>query len=217
MKKTISIIMAVIIVFTSFVTIQVNASTSDDIIDFAQEQTGYYESDINKFTTWYYGVEKSAPWCAIFVCWCADKAGVLGVAVPRDATCQGMLDWFECKGEYYPADSDYLPQKGDIIFFDTDGSGISHHVEFIAQDGFIIENGDKKVRCIGGNTSDENFNGTDFVSEKNRDIYAEDYSVMGYAHPSYENADKSVILRFINEMIEIISHIIYFIADVLSI
>ncbi len=189
MKKVLSVILAIVMMISvlPMASITVSASDADDIVSIARGQIGSYGSDSNKFTSWYYGKTTSQPWCAVFVSWCANQIGVLGDAIPKRASCASMLEWFQNRGEYYSVSSSYVPQKGDIIFFDTDGSGVTHHVEIVAQSGFITENGKTKVRCIGGNTSDASFSGSDYVSEKNRYIYQSSCKVMGYAHPSYDD------------------------------
>ncbi len=169
--------------------------TAEDIInrivEVAREQKGFYESNVNKFTLWYYGRETDAYWCTIFVSWCAAQAGAIRTAVPRRNTCGSMKKWFERRGEYHPADSGYVPQKGDIAFLNTaaDGTDDVHHVEIVTEDGFIVKKGVNYIRAIGGNTSDINYNGSEYVTEKTRPVVSERAIVVGYANPSY---DKSV-------------------------
>lgn len=203
--KLISVMLAVVTIFTVSVsssfayfgnvspasTEEENINIVDEIVDVARSKIGFYESNINEFTTWYYGVDTDAYWCSIFVSWCADQVGALGTAVPKRAICSSMKDWFEARGEYYPAESDYVPQKGDIIFLNTDpeGSDGIHHVEIVTQSGFIKSGNTNKVRCIGGNTSDLNYNGSEYVTEKIRPVSSSRAKVVGYAHPSYEKSE----------------------------
>lgn len=169
--------------------------TAEDIIDkmveVAREQEGFYESNINEFTLWYYGRETDAFWCTIFVSWCATQAGAIRTAVPKRNTCGSMRKWFERRGEYHPADSGYVPQKGDIAFLNTaaDGTDDVHHVEIVTENGFIVKKGVNYIRAIGGNTSDINYNGSEYVTEKTRPVISERAVIVGYANPSY---DKSV-------------------------
>lgn len=165
-------------------------SVQDEIVEVARAQIGFYESYINKFTTWYYGYETSAYWCSIFVSWCADQVGALGTAVPKRSSCLSMKNWFERRGQYYPADSDYVPQKGDIVFINTavDGTDDIHHVDIITKSGFIKSGKTLKIKCIGGNTSDLNYNGSEYVTEKTRPVDGPRAQVVGYAHPDYEKS-----------------------------
>lgn len=163
------------------------AKTCDEIVRIAREQIGFYEGNINKFTTWYYGYETDAYWCSIFVSWCADQVGASGTAVPKRSACGSMKDWFDRRGEFYPVDSDYVPKKGDIVFINTevDGSDNIHHVEIITENGFFDAENNPKIKCIGGNTSNLNFEGSEYVTEKTRPINGTRAQIVGYAHPSY--------------------------------
>lgn len=166
------------------------AAVVDEIVAVAREQLGFYENNINKFTSWYYGYDTDAYWCTVFVSWCAAQVGALGTAVPKRAACLSMKNWFDRRGEFYRADSGYVPQKGDIVFLNTavDGSDEIHHVEIVTQSGFITRSKTVCVRSIGGNTSDLNYNGSEYVTEKYRPVNGSRATVVGYAHPSYEKS-----------------------------
>ena len=165
-------------------------SVTDEIVEVARSQIGFYESYVNKFTTWYYGYETSAYWCSIFVSWCADQVGAIGTAVPKRASVISMKNWFEERGRFYHVSSDYVPQKGDIVFINTavDGTDDVHHVDIITQDGFIKRGNTLNIKCIGGNTSDLNYNGSEYVTEKTRPVDGPRAQVVGYAHPDYEKS-----------------------------
>lgn len=162
-------------------------AASDEIVRIAREQIGFYEDNTNKFTTWYYGYETDAYWCSIFVSWCADQIGAVGTSVPKRSACSSMRNWFEMRGDYYPVDSDYVPKKGDIVFINTevDGTDAVHHVEIITENGFFGKESNPTIKCIGGNTSDLNFNGSEYVTEKTRPLNGSRAQIVGYAHPKY--------------------------------
>lgn len=168
--------------------------TANEIIAVARSQKGGYGSDDNKFTRWHgkisgYGSGGYAyPWCATFLMWCANQVGVYKKAIPNNVGCSGMKGWFSKRGEYHAVSSNYTPQKGDIVFFDTAGKGTYNHVEFVAETGYIVKSGKKYLKCIGGNTSNSNFKGADYVAEKTRKITESSCKVVGYAHPNYGNA-----------------------------
>lgn len=162
----------------------------DEMVEIARSKIGFYGDYINEFTTWYYGYETSAYWCSIFVSWSADQVGALGTSVPKRAACSSMMYWFQRRGQFHAGDSDYVPQKGDIIFLNTDTEGVDpygvHHVEIVTQSDFIMRGGAKYVRCIGGNTSDLNYLGSEYVTEKVRPVTGPRAKVIGYAHPDYK-------------------------------
>ena len=88
---------------------------------------GYREgrNNDNIFGDWY-GIPNQ-PWCAMFVSYCMNKAGVLPNVVKKCASCSIGWNWFKSKGQ--TRNRGYIPQKGDIIFFDWNpekGDGIDH-------------------------------------------------------------------------------------------
>ena len=88
---------------------------------------GYREgrNNDNIFGDWY-GIP-TQPWCAMFVSYCMNKAGVLPNVVKKFASCSIGWKWFRSKGQ--TRNRGYIPQKGDIIFFDWEpekGDGIDH-------------------------------------------------------------------------------------------
>lgn len=195
MKKLISLLLCIVcfICSTSYAFSETKSQEqiADEIIEIARAEVGYYGNGSNKFNEWYYGTPSGAAWCAVFVDWCADQVGVLNTAVPKRTTCASMMDWYKMRDEYHTVKSGYVPQKGDIVFFDTDGSGISHHVEFVSENGYFTdENGKTCIYTIGGNASDANFVGEDNVIERFRAIDRENAVVMGYAHPTYEQPEE---------------------------
>lgn len=166
-------------------------TVAEEVVAIARAQAGYYESNVNKFTSWYYGYDTDAYWCCIFVSWCAGQAGAIGTAVPKRASCDSMRKWFDDRGQYYPADSGYVPVKGDIAFLNTAGDGTDdiHHVEIVTEDGFITRRGVKYIKAIGGNTSNINYEGSEYVQEKTRPVSSSRAVIVGYCHPDYEKSE----------------------------
>ena len=169
---------------------QETVNIPEKIVEIARSKIGFYPSNINEFTTWYYGRETDAYWCSIFVSWCANEAGALGTAVPKRSSVDAMRDWFNNKGQFYPATSDYIPQKGDILFLNTENDGTDdvHHVDIVTETGFITIKKQAHVKCIGGNTSDINYNGSEYVTEKTRPVKSSRATIVGYAHPDYASS-----------------------------
>ena len=64
-----------------------------------------------------YGFTRHAAWCACFVTWCADEAGLIEEGkVPRYALCLNGVKWFKNKGRWL--DKGTVPETGMIIFYD---------------------------------------------------------------------------------------------------
>ena len=68
----------------------------------------------------WYGFESRVAWCACFVSWCYNQAGL---SEPRFSGCTtGGMAWFQSRGQWANRGySDIAP--GDAIFFDWDNSG----------------------------------------------------------------------------------------------
>lgn len=116
-----------------------------DLLRVAASQIGTREnppgSNLQKYGAWY-GMNAVA-WCAEFVSWCADQAGLLGTVIPKYAYTPAGADWFKSRNRWGAE-----PRVGAIAFFDIAGMGrISHTgvVEKVLSDGWFL--------CIEGNTN----------------------------------------------------------------
>ena len=120
----------------------------------------------------WYGFSSRVAWCACFVSWCADQCGYIEAGViPKFAGCGIGADWFIQRGQW--ADRNYVPQPGDIIFFDwaSDGqNGSRDHVGLVEK----CENG--YVYTVEGNITD---------SCVRRRYPVGWYEIVGYGLPVY--------------------------------
>ncbi len=84
------------------------------IVEIARREVGYTGGE--KY--WRaYGFNRHAAWCACFVTWCADEAGLIKEGkVPRFALCANGVKWFRDKGKWM--DRNGIPEPGMIIFYD---------------------------------------------------------------------------------------------------
>lgn len=77
--------------------------------------------------------EDGNEWCAMFVSWCAYKAGILYTLVPKFDYCEDAYDWYRSRGRYRERQSGYIPKPGDVILFHNgrlfNHSGIVERVE----------------------------------------------------------------------------------------
>lgn len=96
-----------------------------------------------KYWRWY-GFNGRVEWCAIFVSYNAEKAGV---KMDRFAYCPTGIENFKAKNQWLEGGK--LPKSGNIIFFDWDGDSISDHVGIVEK----VENG--VVYTIEGNSGDK--------------------------------------------------------------
>lgn len=141
-----------------------------DIIDVAIKNIGVSEKDSGhmKFINWYGGFGRGAAWCAIFVSYCANKAGVSTSIVPKYSKCSVGKDWFVKKG-LFKQKGNYTPKRGDIVFFLNNRS----------HTGIVEKVSGNTLHTIEGNTSDKVARRTYSLSNK---------AITGYGTPKYKNS-----------------------------
>ena len=147
----------------------------DDIVAVAAAQNGKTKAQLG-FTE---------AWCANFVCGCAALAGIPNF--PRNGSCDQLIVLLKkWGGAWYDYNSDYIPKKGDIVFFSSKGntSDDSTHVGIIYQDGFVAS---KTVKTVEGNTSGVT---SSCVNIKNRAVYGS-LPIMGYISLTGEGSGSS--------------------------
>ncbi|SHI31179.1 peptidoglycan-binding protein [Clostridium intestinale] len=100
------------------------------------------------YVTWYYNnPNMSAEWCAIFVSWCANQAGILNTMIPKMAYVPYLVKWYG-NIRYKTVSSGYKPKPGDL-FFHHNGREYSHVG--------IVESynaSDNSITTIEGNVGD---------------------------------------------------------------
>ena len=157
-------------------------SLRDEIVRVALGEVGASESNGGdmKYINWYGGFGAGTPWCAIFVSWCANQAGMLNNYVPKYASCDVGKSWFSNKGWYQTSPAyggNYTPKTGDIIFF----SG-SHTTSNSTHTGIVKSCDGSTVYTIEGNTSNK-------VAERSYPV-SSNY-IIGYGLPQCGNATGS--------------------------
>ena len=141
----------------------------EELINIALKELGYKEGKNNatKYGHWY-GLDNN-PWCAMFVSWCANKAGIGTDIIPKYAGCGTGWKWFKKRGL-----TSKNPQRGDIVFFKPTiiGATSSHT-------GIVVDVSDTYVYTVEGNSGTN----TDGVYKH---TYKKNYNkFLGFAHPKY--------------------------------
>jgi len=111
---------------------------------------------------------ENAPWCAMFVVWCAYHSNVSTGIIPFLASSSQMQDYYISQGRYY-AKGNGIPQAGDIIFMFGEANDPDHV-------GIVTEASSSVIQFVDGN------NGND-VSEETISTSGQHY--IGYARPAY--------------------------------
>jgi len=124
------------------------------MVDIALNQVGTQErnadgtigrGNFTKYGAWY-GMD-GQPWCAMFVSWAANEAGILNDVVPRHAsTSRGVAAYME-RGLYAPKGMGYTPREGDAIYF-TNSAGRIGHVGIVV----AFDPATQRVYTVEGNT-----------------------------------------------------------------
>ncbi|MFF5206035.1 CHAP domain-containing protein [Streptosporangium sp. NPDC000396] len=160
--------------------------TAAQVLDLASKQIGVSENAQGggtKFHAWYMSSQRAqetvardggsvrayanAPWCAMFVSWVGDHAGIRPT-MGWDAYTVTHAQWFKNNGHWGTT-----PKPGAVVYFDWNGGksidGIDH-VGFVKKD-----NGDGTITTIEGNT------GNGKVEQRVRPTS----QVVGYGYPVY--------------------------------
>ena len=148
MKRNFTRIIAGVIVLMILLSAMPIQGQAADIVAVAVTQAGYCEGSLSgnpvnassnnyqKYGQWYdanvdnIGVTRGA-WCAAFVSWCANQAGIPSSTVYYHAYCPYGVNWFRNQGRFQYAASrggSYVPKAGDIVYFAPAGSSTSSHV-----------------------------------------------------------------------------------------
>lgn len=136
---------------------------ADDLLAVAQSQLGYTESAANyivmndektikgytRYGDWYgssYG-----DWCAMFVSFCLHYAEIPEAVIPYEASCSRWIEILSTPDlNLYHSTGAYAPARGDIVFFDNDGNGLSDHVGIVAG----VDTEMARLETIEGNSKD---------------------------------------------------------------
>ncbi|MEU8108228.1 CHAP domain-containing protein [Nonomuraea muscovyensis] len=160
--------------------------TAQSLLQVAESQVGVKENAAGggtPFHSWYMSSQRAAetvtrdggnvrayanaPWCAMFVSWVGEKAG-LRQTVGWDAYTVTWAKWFKANRRWGPT-----PKQGAVVYFSWNGGGIDSidHMGLVKKD-----NGDGTISTIEGNT------GNGRVEQRVRPKS----HVIGYGYPEYK-------------------------------
>lgn len=139
----------------------VNSTGDGNIVMVALSQLGNVGGQ--PYWSWY-GFSSRVEWCACFVSWCGEQAGLIeSGAMPKFSLCENGIAWFKSHGKWQETGG--IPSAGSLVFFDWNGDGISDHVGIVEKyEGGIIY-------TVEGNT------GTNIGGNNVRGVWKHSYSV----------------------------------------
>ncbi len=143
-----------------------NVNYISRLINAGLQEEGYQAGPkkANKYGEWF--EYPNEDWCAMFVSWCSNQAGIGIDVIPKYSSVAGGMLWFGERG-LLKYKEDYQPKSGDIIFF---ASGGASHT------GIVISCDGTRVYTIEGNTSS---------SVRQRNYLLSYYQITAYGTPDY--------------------------------
>lgn len=127
-----------------------------------------------------YKVKYTDSWCATTVSAAAIECGYTDI-IPLECSCQQMIDLLKIMGIWMENDA-YVPQPGDIIFYDWQDSGIGDNVGWSDHVGVVEKCDGNIIVAIEGNNKD---------GVNRRSIQVNGKYIRGYGVPRY---DKEVVV-----------------------
>lgn len=156
-----------------------SVTTGDRVIAVARTQIGYREGKNNytKYGVWYakamgykganYTMFSHGAWCAMFVSWCGNQAGLSNSRWYYYAyTPDGVAEYQKRRCWHWK--NGYTPKSADLVFYDWNNDKVVDHV------GLVENNNNGTITTIEGNYQDQ---------VKRRVINANSQFIFGYASP----------------------------------
>ena len=198
----------------SFADAELTGVWNQDVISIAKTQLGYVESSKNyvveskeeadgtieettkgytRYGAWY--GDAYGDWCAMFVSFCLNYTGVEGM--PLEAYCPTWIEKLSAEDvNLYHNTGSYIPEAGNLVFFDWDADGESDHVGIVSAVNSNTEEGVMQIETIEGNSNNR-------VAAQNYPMT--DETIMGFAALPYqlseeEQAEVDRVIAMIDEM-----------------
>ena len=99
-----------------------------------------------------YEVKYDDDWCATFVSFCAIESGLTGI-IPTECSCERQIGLWQELDRWMEQDS-YLPQSGDIIYYDWDVRTLGDSKGWADHVGIVVGTHGPFIKVIEGNKDD---------------------------------------------------------------
>lgn len=144
--------------------VKLTGQWAEDLVAVAESQIGYEESAANymvsedeetikgytRYGAWF--GEPYGDWSAMFVSFCLNYANISERVVPRDMSCENWVKALSTSAwDLYRDTKDYVPQKGDIVFFDSDGDDSADRVSIVTE----VDTENEKIETIEGDSANK--------------------------------------------------------------
>lgn len=123
-----------------------------------------------------YKVNTKDAWCAIFVSLVNVLSGGSNVSTsfPISINCEDMICKFKNKKRWKVNDGTFIPQYGDVVFYDWNGNGKAQHVGIITN--VTAGTSNITLTVIEGNYSNQ---------VKNRTVKLDSKQIIGFGLPRF--------------------------------
>ena len=170
--------------------VKLTGNQAKDIVNVALSQVGYHEvsscSDLSgnssssaNYTEYGRWFGQQSNWCAIFISWCANQAGISTSVVKKNAVASGNSCQF---GEKKYSFGSRNPQPGDILYVQNDSDSSVAHV------GLVYKVDDTYIYAVEGNFG--NKVGTiKYYKDTGRQPYYSSTKILFYGVPDYSTGN----------------------------
>ena len=115
--------MRVIAYQAAYPTPSLTGDQREDIVNIALSQKGYKKNNGTVYGAWYDSIKgtnfTNSAWCAMFVSWCANQAGIDQNILTYRSYVPDMVKDFQSRGQWQ--NRNYIPSRGDIIIVNSSG------------------------------------------------------------------------------------------------
>lgn len=164
------------------------------IVDQAKSWVGRKESDgthrviIDVYNSIYplprgYRMTYTDPWCATFVSACAQVWGLTKIVFP-ECGCAPMIAAYKKAGRWMEDDA-YVPQPGDVIFYDWQDTGVGDNVGASDHVGIVASVDGNVINIIEGNCG----NMVQYTARQVNSRYIRGYGLPDYASMANEEEE----------------------------
>ena len=170
--------------------VKLTGNQAQDIVNVALSQVGYHEgsgsSDLSgsssssgNYTEYGKWFGQQSNWCAIFISWCSNQAGIPTSIIKKNAVASGnSCQYGETKYKF----GSRSPQVGDILYVQNDSDSSVDHV------GLVYKVDDTYIYSVEGNFG--NKVGTiRYYKDSGKQTYYSTTKILFYGVPAYEKGD----------------------------
>ncbi len=172
--------------------VRLTGDQAKDIAAVALSQVGYHEGGSNSalsgsssstanYTEYGYWFGQQSNWCAIFISWCANQAGIPTSIVKKNAVASGNSCQY---GERKYTFGSRAPKVGDILYVQNDSDSSVDHV------GLVYKVDDTYIYSVEGNFGHK-VGTIKYYRSSGKQTYYSSTKILFYGVPEYKTSSNS--------------------------